>query len=136
MTDQFPKVTIMGAFHGNRTLPGLNDWLSEYGKSPLAGGRFKEDYMKVCLLSIRRDLRGWKVTKPPIITHFHYFENKKGVHRDVDNIHGFCVKVFHDALQKSGVIENDNPKWVENFTTEFQWIDGTPYIQIEIEERG
>lgn len=131
-----PKVIIQGAYFGNRTLPGLNDWLAEYGRSPIAGGRFKDDYMRVCLSSIRRCLRSWRVTKPPIITHFRYYENKNGNPRDVDNIHGFCVKVFHDSLQKCGVIKNDNPRWIQNFTTEFYWVDGDPYIEIEIEERG
>ena len=39
-------------------------------------------------------------------------------------------------MQMTGVLENDNPDWVENFDTQFNWIDGDPYIEIEIEERG
>lgn len=52
------------------------------------------------------------------------------------NIFGLCDKYFEDALQKCGVIENDNPDWVENTTHEFYWIDGEPFIEIDIEERG
>lgn len=133
-----PKVTIRGIYYGtNRTMPSLNDYLAEIGKNPKAGGKMKADYCKVCISAIRRCLRGFKVTKPPIILHYRYFEMKKGKRRDVSNIHACCAKFFEDALQQVGVIENDNPDWIENFTTEFHWLDkGEPYIEIEIEERG
>ena len=133
-----PKVTIRGIYYGNnRTLPSLNDYLAEIGKNPKAGGKMKADYTKVCISAIRRCLRCFKVTKPPIILHYRYFEMKKGKRRDISNIHSCCAKFFEDALQQVGVIENDNPDWIENFTTEFNWLEkGEPYIEIEIEERG
>ena len=131
-----PKVVIYGAYYRGRTLPSLNDWLAEYGKNPKAGGRMKADFMNVCILFIRKSLMGWKVTKPPVILHYKFYERNKGIRRDVSNIFNFCSKVFEDALQKCGTIKNDNPDWIENFTTEFHWIDGEPYIEIEIEERG
>lgn len=131
-----PKVTIRGEYFGNRTLPSLNDYLSAVGTNPKAGGKFKADYTKPIINAIRRCLKRWKVTRPPVILHYRYFENKKGHRRDVSNIHALCAKFFEDALQTCGVIENDNPDWIIGFTTEFSWIPDEPYIEIEIEERG
>ena len=133
-----PKVTIRGTYFGDRTLPSLNDYLKEIGRNPKAGGKFKSDYTKPIINAIRRCLRGFKVTKPPVILHYRFFEHKKGKRRDVMNIFSFCDKVFEDALQDCGVIENDNPDWIENTTHEFFWIDAKdePYIEVEIEERG
>lgn len=130
------KVLIKGEYYGNRTLPSLNDYLAEIGKNPKAGGKMKRDYMWVCIGAIRKHLRGWKVTRPPIIIHYRFYERNKGVKRDVMNVAAFADKCFEDALQSCGVIENDNPAWVENTTHQFFWIDGEPFIEIEIEERG
>ena len=130
------KIVIEGEFYGNRTLPSLNDYLAEIGKNPRAGGRMKKDYMWVCIAAIRKYLKGWKVTRPPIIIHYRFYERNKGIKRDVMNIFSACDKFFEDALVNCKVIENDNPAWVENTTHEFYWISGTPRIEIEIEERG
>jgi hypothetical protein len=136
--DRLPKVTIRGEYYNNRTLPSLNDYLEAIGTHPKAGAKFKADYTKPCISAIRRCLRGWKVTHPPVILHYKFYEIKKGKRRDVSNIFSCCAKFFEDALQQAGVIENDNPDWIENFTTEFYWLDkdAEPYIEIEIEERG
>ena len=133
-----PKITIRGKYYGERTLPSLNDYLAEIGRNPKAGGKMKADYEKVVISSIRRCLRGYKVTNPPVILHYRFFESKKGKRRDVSNIFSLCAKFAEDAMQKAGIIENDNPDWIENFDTEFHWIDSKdePYIEIEIEERG
>ena len=136
--NRLPKVTIRGKYFGERTLPSLNDYLAEIGKNPKAGNKFKQDYTKPLISSIRRCLRGYKVTNPPVILHYRFFESKKGKRRDVSNIFSLCAKFFEDALQITQTIENDNPDWIINFDTEFHWIDAKdePYIEIEIEERG
>ena len=136
--DRLPKVTIRGKYYGDRTLPSLNNYIDACGTHPQAGGRFKDDYMQPCISAIRRCLRGWKVTSPPVILHYKFYELKKGKRRDVMNIFSFADKVFEDALTKTKTMENDNPDWVENTTHEFFWIDpkDEPYIEIEIEERG
>lgn len=136
--DRLPKVTIRGKYYGERTLPSLNDYLAEIGKNPKAGNRFKADYTKPCISAIRRCLRGYHVENPPVILHYRFFESRKGKRRDVMNIFCCADKFFEDALQMAGIIENDNPDWIENTTHEFFWIDpkDEPYIEIEIEERG
>lgn len=136
--DRKPKVTIRGKYFGERTLPSLNDYIAEIGRNPKAGNKFKADYTKPCISAIRRCLRGWIVSNPPVVLHYRFYEIKKGKRRDVMNIFSFADKVFEDALTECKVMENDNPDWVENTTHEFYWIDpkNEPYIEIEIEERG
>ena len=137
--DRLPKITIRGCYYGNRTLPSLNDYLSEIGKNPKAGAKMKADYSKPIISAIRRCLRGWKVTKPPVILHYKFYELKKGKRRDVMNIFTLADKFTEDCLQDTGTIENDNPDWIANTTHEFYWLEdknAEPYIEIEIEERG
>ena len=134
-----PKITIRGEYYGKRTLPSLNDYLAEIGKNPKAGSKFKSDYTKPIISAIRRCLKGWKVTRPPVILHYKFYELKKGKRRDVMNIFTLADKFVEDALQVTQTLENDNPDWVENTTHEFYWLedkDAVPYIEIEIEERG
>ena len=137
--DRLPKITIRGEYFGSRTLPSLNDYLDAIGTNPKAGSKFKSDYQKPIVSAIRRCLRGWKVTHPPIILHYKFYERRKGHRRDVMNIFACADKFVEDALQITGTIENDNPDWVENTTHEFYWLDdpkAEPYIEVEIEERG
>ena len=130
------KVFIRGRFYGDKTLPSLNDLLREYGRHPNAGNKMKQDCMWICIGAIRKWLKGYKVTNPPVILHYKFYEPRKSQKRDISNIFSLCAKVFEDALQSCKVIENDNPLWVKGFTTEFNWIDEEPYIEIEIEEVG
>ena len=137
--DRKPKITIRGQYYGSRTLPSLNDYLAEIGKNPKAGAKFKSDYSKPIVSAIRRCLRGWKVTKPPVILHYKFYELKKGKRRDVMNIFALADKFVEDSLQVTGTLENDNPDWVENTTHDFIWLDdpkAEPYIEVEIEEMG
>ena len=130
------KIIIMGSYFGNRTLPSLNDYLAEIGRNPRAGGRFKNQYKWIIISAIRKSLNGWKVKNPPVILHYKFYESKKGKKRDVMNIFSLADKFVEDALQDAGIIKDDGPAWVENTTHEFYWIDGEPYIEIDIEERS
>lgn len=130
------KVTIKGAYYGTKTLPSLNDYLAEQGRHPKAGGKQKNDYMWVCIGAIRKCLKCWKVTNPPIILKYDFYEPKDGHARDIGNILGEADKLFEDALQACKVIGNDNPAWVIGIQGFYHQTDGEPYIEIEIEERG
>ena len=130
------KVYIIGRFYGDKTLPSLNDAISEYARHPKAGGKMKNDCKWICIAAIRKCLKGWKVTNPPIILHYKFYEPKGGQRRDVMNIFDWADKCFEDALTACKTIENDNPDWVINATHEFFYTDGEPYIEIEIEEKG
>lgn len=130
------KVTIKGAYYGKKTLPSLNNYLSEQGRNPRAGGKHKSDYMWVCVDAIRKCLRCQKVTNPPIVLRYDFYEPKDGHPRDIGNILGEADKLFEDALQACKVIGDDNPNWVVGIQGFYHLTDGEPYIEIEIEELG
>lgn len=131
-----PKVVIAGNYYDSKTMPSLNNLLSEYGKHPKAGNTLKRKFQRICNDEIRLQLPGYQV-KHPVILHYRYFEPRDGHYRDFPNIHGFCSKVFCDALQDCQVIPNDNPRYLLNETHDFFYLPekwGEPYIEIYIEE--
>lgn len=130
------KVLIVGRYYGNKTLPSLNNYLAEQGRHPRAGGRQKGQYEWVCIEAIRKCLKGWKVTNPPITIRYDFYEPKDGHPRDIGNILGEADKLFEDALQACKVIGNDNPDWVIGVSGYYHTTDKEPYIEIEIEEIG
>ena len=126
------RVVIRGAFYGkNRTFPGLNEYLHECARHPQAGARTKRDYQMIAQNAIRAHLKSLKIHKP-IIIHYRFYEADR--QRDKGNIFAFADKVFEDALQKCGVIENDGWAQIENFTHEFYVDKRNPRIEIDIEE--
>lgn len=128
-----PFFTIKGCFCGDKTFPSLNQYIAELGRNPKAGGRYKRQFVMVACNAIRRDLKRWK-TQKPVILHYTFAEPKKGAKRDYGNIFGCADKFIQDALRDCEVIPDDNPKYVRNFTHEFIYTDGEPYIRVEIEE--
>ena len=83
--------------------------------------------------AIRRDLKRFKTDKP-IILHYTFAEPYKGNKRDIGNIFALADKFIEDALRDCKVIPDDGPQYVVNFTHEFIYTDGTPFIRVEIEE--
>lgn len=123
---------IDGKYYKEKCFPGLNDYLHEIGRNPLAGGRMKDKCMNIAIASIRRDLRGSKV-KPPVKLHYIFYEPIKGQKRDVMNIFAMADKCIEDALVKTKVLEDDSPKYVLNTTHEFRYAND-PGIVVIIEE--
>lgn len=128
-----PCFIIKGCFCGDKTFPSLNQYIAELGRNPKAGGRYKKQYVMIASNAIRRDLKRWKTSKP-VILHYTFAEPKKGIKRDFGNIFSCADKFIQDALRDCKVIPDDNPRYVINFTHEFIYTDGTPYIRVEIEE--
>lgn len=93
----------------------------------------KRQYVMIATNAIRRDLKRWKASAP-VILHYTFAEPKKGAKRDRGNIFGLADKFIEDALRDCGVIPDDDPKHVLNFTHDFIYTDGEPYIRVEIEE--
>ena len=127
------EFTIKGRFFGDKTFPSLNNYLSEVGRNPKAGGRLKRQYVMIATNAIRRDLKRWKASAP-VILHYTFAEPKKGAKLDRGNIFGLADKFIEDALLDCGTIPDDDPKHVLNFTHDFIYTDGEPYIRVEIEE--
>ena len=128
-----PRFVIRGRFCGDKTFPSLNQYLAEVGRNPKLGGSFKRQYVMIATNAIRRDLRGFKTSRP-VILHFAFYEPKKGNKRDRDNIFGLAAKFIIDAMRDCKVFPDDNPNYLVNFTHEFYYTDGEPYISVEIEE--
>ena len=128
-----PNFTIRGAFCGDKCFPSLNDYLAEIGRNPRCGGQLKRQYVMLATNAIRRDLKHFRTDKP-VILHYTFAEPYKGNKRDRGNIFSLADKFIEDALRDCKVIPDDNPKYVRNFTHEFIYTDGTPFIRVEIEE--
>lgn len=125
-------VTIQGIHYGkNRVMPGLNDKLAGHNKNYQTGNKMERDMLIVCLNYIRMTMRGVKISKPVRITYTHY---EADYHRDLGNI-AYVDKPFEDALQKAGVLPNDNLHYVCEIHHIFGGIDKLrPRIEIVIEE--
>lgn len=125
--------TIRGAYCGDKTFPSLNQYISELGRNPKAGGRYKHQYVMIATNAIRRDLKRFK-TSMPVILHYTFAEPKKGQKRDRMNIFSLADKFIEDALRDCKVIPDDGPRYVINCTHDFIYTDGEPYIEVSIEE--
>ena len=125
--------SIKGNYFKEKTFPGLNEYIAALGTNPRKGGRMKAEYEMIACNAIRRELKRWK-TEKPVILHYKFYEPQKGQKRDYMNIFSFADKVIEDALQKCGVIKDDDPRYVKNTTREFFYTDGTPRIEVSIEE--
>lgn len=124
---------IRGKFYKGHCFPGLNEYIQAIGANPKKGNRMKQDYQMIACNAIRLCLKRFKTDKP-IILHYTFKEPEKGNKRDRMNIFSFADKVIEDALQKCGVIANDDPAHVENTTHEFVYTKGEPAIIVAIEE--
>ena len=127
---------IEGRYWKNeKTFPSLNDYIHELGKNPKAGGQMKKKYENIACNALRTS-RLSKKYAGAITLHYKYYEPEKGAKRDHMNIHAFADKVIQDAMQKCGIIQNDSPKYVDGsrITHEFFYTQGTPRIEVEIEE--
>ena len=131
-------VIINGRYWKNeKTFPSLNDYITELGKNPKAGGRMKSKYEKIACDALRLVFKGQKL-KPPIALHYRFYEPCGGKKRDHMNIFSFADKVFEDAIQKCGMLRDDGPEYVDGnrITHEFHYTQGTPRIEVEIEQLG
>lgn len=129
----YKSFIIRGAYCGDKCFPSLNQYIAELGRNPRCGAKYKKQYVMIATNAIRRDLGRYKTTKP-VILHYIFGEPKKGNKRDYGNIFGLADKFIEDALRDCKVIPDDNPRFVRNFTHDFIYTDGEPFIRVEIEE--
>lgn len=113
-------------------LPSLNDYINVCRRNKYNGAKFKKDVEKLIALHIR-NAKIKKVLTPtnkPIVVHFEWHERTK--RRDADNI-ASAKKYILDAMQTSGIIPNDNRKFVKGFT-DVIIDDKKDFVVVKIEE--
>lgn len=125
---------IKGRHWKENCLPSLNDVLAEATKHPKAYWRLKTSMEQVVIASIRRDLGGYKAVKR-ISLDIVWGEKNKGVKRDFDNVVAAGRKIINDALVKSGVLKDDNPKYLLYGRNKFEYVS-EPYVKVIIREEG
>ncbi len=108
-------------------LPSLNDYIAKINRNRHAGNKFKqsieEDILWI-LKSVKEKVTG------PIDIKFTWYEQTK--RRDKDNVMS-AKKFILDALQKSGILPNDNNKYVNSITEEIIYRQGDKVV-VEIWE--
>lgn len=108
-------------------LPSLNEYIDKCrgNKYSAASDKKKiENQILWCLKNIRH-----KIDKPVIIKFVWY---EKTMKRDKDNV-AFAKKFILDALQKSGILPNDNNKYIAGFIDTFVY-EKCDKVVVEIKE--
>lgn len=103
----------MNGFTIQQKLPSLNEYVNANRRNRYAGAKFKEDIESVICMYIYTALQNKSlipVGDVPCEIHIDWYERTKK--RDADNIQS-SQKFILDALQKCGVIKNDNRKCVK-----------------------
>lgn len=95
-------------------LPGLNEVIDACKKGPKVYARMKKSWGKtVSLYALQQKFE--PITAPSGFD-FEWFEKRP---MDPDNISSGGRKIILDALQESGLLPNDNAKWMLSFTDKF-----------------
>ena len=116
----------------NDKLPSLNDYINVCRSNKYNGAKFKKDVENLIAIYIR-NAKVKKILKPtdkPVVVHFEWHEKSK--RRDADNV-ASAKKYILDAMQTSGVIPNDNRKFVKGFTDVIV-DDKKDFVVVKIEE--
>lgn len=103
----------MVQFKIHSKLPSLNDYINLL-KSPngkYTGSKFKSTTDEIICYQIDREMkrRLKEQLQKPSLFYFEWHEKEK--RRDIDNVYS-AHKYILDALQKLGILKNDNPQWV------------------------
>lgn len=106
-------------------LPGLNEYVNVCRNNKYGAGKFKKD-IEDKILWILKNVKQ-KVDAPIFIKFVWYEQTLK---RDKDNV-AFAKKFILDALQKAGILPNDNNKYVQGFSDFFVYGQGDKVL-IEI----
>ena len=94
----------------------------------------KRDNTNLCTMYIKRAVAdGLKVDTYPIVVTFDWYAKNK--RKDPDNI-AFGKKFILDAMQESGLIENDGFKQIWGFSDNFHIDKDRPRVEVRIESKG
>lgn len=108
-------------------LPGLNEYTRENRRNKYGGSKVKQE-TEEGIMWILKSVKT-QIDKPVRIKFTWYEQTKR---RDKDNV-AFAKKFILDALQKSGILKNDNNQYVLGFQDEFVYRQGDKVV-VEIWE--
>lgn len=120
----------MNSFVIRAKLPSLNDYILACRANRYKGAQFKRDVEELIGWNIRQALakKTLQPTSDPLTVNFVWHEKTK--RRDADNI-ASAKKYILDAMQKQGIIPNDNRKYIRGFMDII--IDDTDdYVEVEL----
>lgn len=122
----------MNEFTVNAKLPSLNEYIAACNSNRYQGGGFKKDIEDVICWAIRQAQAKGTLhpTNKPCKVAFAWYE--RTAKRDCDNI-ASAKKYILDAMQKCGIIPNDNQKYIKGFTDEFFKAD-RDFVIVRLEE--
>ncbi len=103
-------------------LPSLNEYIDKLKHNKYIGNKFKQDTddsIIWVLTSVKEKVTG------PINIKFTWYEQTK--RRDKDNVMS-AKKFILDALQKSGILPNDNNKFINSITEEIVYRQGDKVV--------
>lgn len=109
-------------------LPGLNEYTEAGDKSRYHRNTLKQDTENDIMWFLKSCKQ--KINSPVFIKFIWYEQTYK---RDKDNV-AFAKKFILDALQKAGILQNDNNKYISGFSDFFVYGSGDKVV-IEIKER-
>ena len=108
----------MNEFTIRAKLPSLNEYINACRANRYQAANFKREVEEVIGWAIKQ-ARAKGELKPidqPCRVYFEWHE--KTAKRDCDNI-ASAKKFILDAMQKNGIIKNDNQKYIKGFTDTF-----------------
>jgi Holliday junction resolvase RusA-like endonuclease len=108
-------------------LPSLNEYINKINRNRHAGNRFKQE-TEDQIIWILKGLKQ-RIQRPVNIKFIWYEQTKR---RDKDNVMS-AKKFIFDALQKSGILPNDNNKYINSITEEIIYRQGDK-VEVEIWE--
>lgn len=124
----------MNSFTIPHELMDLNKFIYSQRANKYQGSQAKRDNTNLCTMYIKRAIAdGLTIDSLPInLTFDWYAKNRR---KDPDNI-AFGKKFILDAMQESGLIENDGFKSIWGFTDNFYIDKDNPRVEVRIESKG
>ena len=118
------------AFEIHAKLPGLNEYTGANRANRYGAGKLKSSTERVIILRAKAARPRLRKIKRPCFFTFTWYEATR--RRDKDNV-AFAKKFIFDALQKSGILPNDNNDYVVGFADRFVYGSGQKVL-VEIRE--
>lgn len=113
-------------------LPSLNEYQNACRANRYAGAKFKKETEAVIEIAILKALKSGELYPPPPPVRISFVWHEKTRRRDADNI-ASAKKYILDAMQRIGVIPNDNRNIVVGFSDEII-DDKNDFVEVRIYE--